>query len=275
MMASYPPITPPATDAAADIAVGVEQSQQDFVTSTSTKYTASSLPSNPSSSSAAPKSTTAEAAAAAAAALLLFPPALSPEYVKLLGNNFTPLKYDDRLGHRTRIGVPGHVQYEYTFGRLFQLRGSAIPLVFLSPMVYFQFGILLVVHFTLAYFYSPRVMSVIITHHQISDLNSICVFALVFAISNVFAIRKDRFENTCKTNGNISRINALVTGAGFHRDIAYTLLRYANSIITIYVRMYVVIFIYVRLCLLCVLLLTLISVRAIIINTKPTIMSQT
>ena len=269
MMASYPPIIPPATDAAADIAVGVEQSQQDFVTSTSTKYTASSLPSNPSSSSAAPKSTTAEAAAAAAA-LLLFPPALSPEYVKLLGNNFTPLKYDDRLGHRTRIGVPGHVQYEYTFGRLFQLRGSAIPLVFLSPMVYFQFGILLVVHFTLAYFYSPHVMSVIITHHQISDLNSICVFALVFAISNVFAIRKDRFENTCKTNGNISRINALVTGAGFHRDIAYTLLRYANSIITIYVRMYVVIFIYVRLCLLCVLLLTLISVRAIIINSNST-----
>ena len=247
MMASYPPITPPATDTDTDIAVGVEQSQQDFVTSTSPKYTASSLPSNPSSSTAAPKSTTA----AAAAALLLFPPALSPEYVKLLGNNFTPLKYDDRLGHRTRIGVPGHVQYEYTFRRLFQLRGSAIPLVFLSPMVYFQFGILLVVHVTLAYFYRPSVMAVSITKHQISDLNSICVFALVFAISNVFAIRKDRFENTCKTNGNISRINALVTGAGFHRDIAYTLLRYANSIITIYVRMYVVIFIYMRLCLLC------------------------
>mmetsp|Transcript_95160 Transcript_95160/g.183493 ORF Transcript_95160/g.183493 Transcript_95160/m.183493 type:complete len:373 (-) Transcript_95160:38-1156(-) len=136
---------------------------------------------------------------------------------------------------RPRIGVPGYGLYPQNIRVLCQIGGSSFESVFKSPLLYVYLGVLAV---CVAVFASVDYKKSVIRGATVPSsfaglLVSLDVFTLTFFIGQCFSEANARFENVCKTNGNITRLSALAGGL-LPRETAFILMRYTNAIMHIY-----------------------------------------
>ena len=133
-----------------------------------------------------------------------------------------------------KVGVPGGILYEYTCHTIFDVFASSLPIVFSSGIFwcYTLFFWTLCAVFAFSE-YDDELRALAFSPGVESSLRTLCIFTLTFFLSNVFSKINARFENVCKTNGNVTRLSALAAGSLLPVE-AETLMRYTNAIMHIY-----------------------------------------
>jgi len=133
-----------------------------------------------------------------------------------------------------RVGVPGHKRYPQNWRILFQFTGSSFHKVLQSPLIYFYVVLVaIVVGVFSSAEYTPTLQGMNLPQRFFSPVSSLVTFMLTFFIGQVFSKANARFENVCKTNGNVTRLSALVS-ALLPQEQALLLMRYVNAIMHIY-----------------------------------------
>lgn len=136
-----------------------------------------------------------------------------------------------------RIGVPGGKPYLY----INTLGGLDVATVFTTVGRTFFFK----VHF--AWMTTMAILSSLLPVNEHTAqlhmppyvagiLQGLSIFFLTFFVGQIFSKYNTRFENVCKTNGNVTRLSADAC-ATLPKQEATTVLRYANSILHIYYMM--------------------------------------
>jgi len=133
-----------------------------------------------------------------------------------------------------RVGVPGHMPYAQNWRIMLTWKGSSLQSVYKSPLIYFYMILLSVcvgVFSTVEY--TPSLQGAMLPERFYGPITSVVTLMLTFFISQLFSKANARFENVCKTNGNITRLSALVGGL-LAPERALVLMRYVNAIMHIY-----------------------------------------
>ena len=139
-----------------------------------------------------------------------------------------------------RVGVPGAPTYDYkSIGTIVAFGGSSFQAVFTSPSFYFHlllFGFFIT--FSGAFYLELDLAAMTFDSDALSTFRSLCIFTLVFFTGRVFTRYNERFHDCCRTNGGVTVVTAMCTGAlsGSHaaRCKAISIIRYTNAILHIY-----------------------------------------
>jgi len=133
-----------------------------------------------------------------------------------------------------RVGVPGHEPFNYKSLLSLKAVHSLAGLVHRSRL--FQFHFLLSLTVCIIFSFCPETAETALAMYPTylgPPLQSLSIFTLTFLLSHVHDKWNARFENVCKTNGNLSRLTAVCT-ATLRKSEAESVLRYAHSIMHIY-----------------------------------------
>lgn len=160
---------------------------------------------------------------------------MSADPPKCKGFGFSPF-HPAGVGHsnKTRVGVPGHKLYPQSW-RIFLLwGGSSFQAVFGTPLFYVHMCLLAIsVGVFSAVDYTEALQGAEVPAGFRGTTQGLTIFMLTFFIGQNFSEANARFENVCKTNGNVTRLSALAGGL-FPPEKARILMRYTNAIMHIY-----------------------------------------
>jgi hypothetical protein len=156
------------------------------------------------------------------------------EPTRMQSRRFTPKKFDTNKGARQRVGVPGGELYAYDGSVLLRWSGTALREAILSKLFRLHlslFGISLI--FFSIFGNDDSLKAAAVPAPFATSLNSVSIFVLTFFIGQVFSKATARFENVCKTNGNVTRVSAIAAASLPKRD-AENVMRYTNTVLRIY-----------------------------------------
>jgi hypothetical protein len=156
--------------------------------------------------------------------------------VRMQGAKLTPQKsfHEKKAVDRRRIGVPGGELYPYDGSVLTRWAGTSFREAILSTLfkVHLSFFVVSTIVFTFIG-HLDEVKAARVPPSFAASLNSMCIFVLTFFIGQTFSKSNTRFENVCKTNGNVTRMSAIAAASLPKKDAEYVM-RYTNTILQIY-----------------------------------------
>jgi hypothetical protein len=155
--------------------------------------------------------------------------------VSMKNRKLTPHSFREGIATgRQRIGVPGGELYPYDGSVLLRYAGTGVREALVSKLFWGHMTIL----FSLAivfYFCGEHsgLRAATVSQSFTSALFSLSNFVLTFFIGQTFSKCNTRFDNVCKTNGNVTRMSA-VAAATLPKKDAIRVMRYTNSVLHIY-----------------------------------------
>jgi hypothetical protein len=155
--------------------------------------------------------------------------------VSMKNRKLTPHRFrESKAAGRQRVGVPGGELYPYDGSVLLRYAGTGVREALVSYLFWGHMAIL----FSLAsLFYicgdHSGLRAATVPQSFTTALSNLSNFVLTFFIGQTFSKCNVRFDNVCKTNGNVTRMSAVAAGTLPKKD-AEKVIRYTNSILHIY-----------------------------------------